>query len=89
MAEPLDACSELSNKVENFSNVTSRFALVIRGGCSFDEKVRRVQKAGFRAAIVYDNDDDGVLVASNALFFFEKHLFIIELIAFSYLFTFL
>lgn len=63
LAEPLDACSELSNKVENFSNVTSRFALVIRGGCSFDEKVRRVQKAGFRAAIVYDNDDDGVLVA--------------------------
>ncbi|XVF63294.1 hypothetical protein PTKIN_Ptkin09bG0076400 [Pterospermum kingtungense] len=63
LAEPLDACSELSNKVEKVSNVTSPFALVIRGGCSFDEKVRRVQKAGFKAAIVYDNDDDGVLVA--------------------------
>ena len=67
MAKPLDACSDLSNKVEKVSNVTSPFALVIRGGCSFEEKVRRVQKAGFKVAIVYDNDD-GVLVASNALF---------------------
>ncbi|OMO49523.1 Zinc finger, RING-type [Corchorus olitorius] len=63
LAEPLDACSDLSNKVEKVSNFTSPFALVIRGGCSFDEKVRRVQKAGFKAVIVYDNDDDGVLVA--------------------------
>ncbi|KAK6246589.1 hypothetical protein QUC31_001379 [Theobroma cacao] len=63
LAEPLDACSDLSNKVEEVSNVTSPFALVIRGRCSFDEKVRRVQKAGFKAAIVYDNDDDGILVA--------------------------
>ncbi|XP_021288422.1 receptor homology region, transmembrane domain- and RING domain-containing protein 2-like [Herrania umbratica] len=62
LAEPLDACSDLSNKVERVSNVTSPFALVVRGRCSFDEKVRRVQKAGFKAAIVYDNDDDGILV---------------------------
>ena len=68
LAEPLNACSDLTNKVEKVSNVTSPFALVIRGGCSFDEKVRRVQKAGFKAAIVYDDDDDGILVASNALF---------------------
>ncbi|MBA0867150.1 hypothetical protein Goshw_027680 [Gossypium schwendimanii] len=58
LANPLDACSDLSNKVEKGSNITSPFALVIRGGCSFDDKVRRVQKAGFEAAIVYDNDDD-------------------------------
>ncbi|MBA0721227.1 hypothetical protein Golax_008789 [Gossypium laxum] len=63
LANPLDACSDLSNKVEKGSNITSPFALVIRGGCSFDDKVRRVQKAGFEAAIVYDNDD-GFLVAS-------------------------
>ncbi|TYI29237.1 hypothetical protein ES332_A05G302500v1 [Gossypium tomentosum] len=62
LANPLDACSDLSNKVEKGSNITSPFALVIRGGCSFDDKVRRVQKAGFEAAIVYDNDD-GFLVA--------------------------
>ncbi|XP_022718247.1 receptor homology region, transmembrane domain- and RING domain-containing protein 2-like [Durio zibethinus] len=63
LAKPLDACSDLSNKAEKVSNVTSPFALVIRGGCSFEEKVRRVQKAGFKAAIVYNDDDDGVLVA--------------------------
>ncbi|KAK8677482.1 hypothetical protein V6N13_143017 [Hibiscus sabdariffa] len=62
LANPPDACEDLSNNVEKASNVTSPFALVIRGGCSFDEKVRRVQKAGFEAAIVYDNDD-GFLVA--------------------------
>ncbi|XVF73977.1 hypothetical protein PTKIN_Ptkin13bG0024300 [Pterospermum kingtungense] len=63
LANPLDACKDLSNKVEKVSNITSPFALVIRGGCNFEEKVRRVQKAGFKAAIVYDNDDDGALVA--------------------------
>ncbi|KAG4129974.1 hypothetical protein ERO13_D09G113200v2 [Gossypium hirsutum] len=63
LANPLDACSDLSIKVDELSNGSSPFALVIRGGCSFEEKVRRVQKAGFEAAIVYDNDDDGVLVA--------------------------
>ncbi|GMI77107.1 hypothetical protein like AT1G71980 [Hibiscus trionum] len=63
LANPLDGCKDLSNKVDKVSNVSSPFALVIRGGCSFEEKVRRVQKAGFKAAIVYDNDDDGVLVA--------------------------
>ncbi|KAK3230433.1 hypothetical protein Dsin_002314 [Dipteronia sinensis] len=65
LAEPLDACSDLTNdnKVGNFSNKSSPFALVVRGGCSFEDKVRKAQKAGFRAAIVYDNVDDGILVA--------------------------
>ena len=76
MAKPLDACLDLSNKVEKVSNITSPFALVIRGGCSFEEKVRRVQKAGFKAAIVYDNDDDGVLVTSNALFLWKTPFYI-------------
>ncbi|OMO50315.1 hypothetical protein CCACVL1_30511 [Corchorus capsularis] len=80
LAEPLDACSDLSNKVEKVSNFTSPFALVIRGGCSFDEKVRRVQKAGFKAVIVYDNDDDGVLVANIGLD--EKDLNLLEFVNF-------
>lgn len=66
IAEPLDACSDLTNKVEKFSNKNlslSPFVLIVRGGCSFEEKVRRAQKAGFQAAIVYDNEDDGVLIA--------------------------
>jgi E3 ubiquitin-protein ligase RNF13 len=63
MAEPLDACSSLTNKVEQAPNVSSPFVLIIRGGCSFEDKVRRAQTAGFKAAIVYDNEDGGVLVA--------------------------
>ncbi|XP_021896059.1 receptor homology region, transmembrane domain- and RING domain-containing protein 2-like [Carica papaya] len=63
LAEPINACSDLTNKVEHVSNTTSPFVLIFRGGCSFEEKVRRAQKAGFKAAIIYDNEDNGVLVA--------------------------
>ncbi|XP_022683215.1 receptor homology region, transmembrane domain- and RING domain-containing protein 2 isoform X2 [Setaria italica] len=60
-AEPLDACSPLTTKAVKGS--ASPFALVIRGGCQFDDKVRNAQNAGFKAAIVYDNEDNGVLVS--------------------------
>ncbi|CAN0890127.1 Receptor homology region, transmembrane domain-and RING domain-containing protein 2 [Linum grandiflorum] len=64
VAVPLDACSDLSNKVEKVGNSSSSpFVLIIRGGCSFEEKARRAQAAGFHAAIVYDNEDSGLLVA--------------------------
>ncbi|KAH1191359.1 Receptor y region, transmembrane domain- and RING domain-containing protein 1 [Glycine max] len=63
LAEPLDACAELTNKVEQLPNASSPFALVVRGGCSFEEKVRIAQKAGFKAVIVYDNEEGGILVA--------------------------
>ncbi|XP_010535213.1 PREDICTED: receptor homology region, transmembrane domain- and RING domain-containing protein 2-like [Tarenaya hassleriana] len=63
VAEPLDACKDLSNKPdEHSSNGTSPFALIIRGGCSFEDKVRKAQRAGFKAAIVYDSQGSGVLV---------------------------
>ncbi|XP_062227254.1 receptor homology region, transmembrane domain- and RING domain-containing protein 1-like isoform X2 [Phragmites australis] len=60
-AEPLNACSPLTTKV--VKGPPSPFALIIRGGCTFDEKVRNVQDAGFKAAIVYDNENSGVLVS--------------------------
>lgn len=64
VAEPLDACSKLTNKIVPVVNNTKfPFVLIVRGGCSFDEKVRRAQAAGFAAAIVYDNED-GDLVSS-------------------------
>lgn len=65
VAEPLDACSKLTNKVVPVENNSTKspFVLIVRGGCSFDEKVRRAQAAGFKAAIVYDNEN-GDLVAS-------------------------
>ncbi|KAM7278396.1 hypothetical protein ACFE04_005530 [Oxalis oulophora] len=63
VAEPLNACSNLTNKIVKGSNGSSPFVLIVRGDCSFEEKVRNAQKAGFKAAIVYDNEDDGILVA--------------------------
>jgi len=74
IAEPLDACSPLMNKIEqnNSGNCTSPFALIIRGVCGFEDKVRRAQKAGFETAIVYDNVDNSPLVASNALFLISR-----------------
>ncbi|KAF8376962.1 hypothetical protein HHK36_030333 [Tetracentron sinense] len=65
LAEPLDACFPLTNKVDPGVNGSSTFALIVRGGCTFEDKARRAQNAGFNAAIVYDNEDDGVLVANG------------------------
>ncbi|KAL2241776.1 receptor homology region, transmembrane domain- and RING domain-containing protein 2 isoform X1 [Sesamum indicum] len=63
VAEPLDACSPLTNKITSNMNVTRYpFVLIIRGGCSFEDKVRRAQAAGFKAAIIYDTEN-GPLVA--------------------------
>ncbi|KAL1212433.1 Receptor homology region, transmembrane domain- and RING domain-containing protein 2 [Cardamine amara subsp. amara] len=63
VAEPLDACQNLMNKPKQSSNETSHFVLIIRGSCSFEEKVRKAQRAGFKAAIIYDDEDRGVLIA--------------------------
>jgi hypothetical protein len=77
LAEPLDACTELTNKAIQLPNDSSPFVLMIRGGCSFEDKVRMAQNAGYKAAIVYDNEDGGILVASNdqlfhsAIYFFS------------------
>ncbi|XP_072970872.1 receptor homology region, transmembrane domain- and RING domain-containing protein 1-like [Typha angustifolia] len=59
-AEPLDACSPVS---EVFNSSKSPFLLIIRGGCTFDDKIRNAQSAGFKAAIVYDNQDQDRLVS--------------------------
>nr|GMD77647.1 receptor homology region, transmembrane domain-and RING domain-containing protein 2-like [Ipomoea batatas]GMD81835.1 receptor homology region, transmembrane domain-and RING domain-containing protein 2-like [Ipomoea batatas] len=57
MAEPLNACSPLTNKLDSVHNSTKLpFVLIARGGtCSFADKVSRAQTAGFKAAIIYDN----------------------------------
>jgi E3 ubiquitin-protein ligase RNF13 len=60
-AEPLNACGPLTIKA--VEGPPSPFALIIRGGCTFDEKVKNAQDAGFKAAIVYDNENSGVLVS--------------------------
>ncbi|KAG5224664.1 receptor region, transmembrane domain- and RING domain-containing protein [Salix suchowensis] len=65
LAEPIDACSDLTNQAKKGSNRSSPFVLIIRGGCSFEDKVRRAQKAGYKAAIIYDSEE-GILVARNS-----------------------
>lgn len=77
MAEPLDACSSLLNKVIPGQGASSPFVLIIRGGCTFNDKVRSAQNAGFKAVIVFD-DEDGALVASNVLFFVNFFLYCLE-----------
>ncbi|KAG0498449.1 hypothetical protein HPP92_003140 [Vanilla planifolia] len=61
LAEPLNACTELKKKAVDGS--PSQFVLILRGSCTFDDKVRNAQSAGFRAAIVYDNEDGGSLIS--------------------------
>ncbi|KAF3551306.1 hypothetical protein DY000_02002938 [Brassica cretica] len=67
IAEPLDACSSLVNTVtvEEGSITSPSYVLIIRGGCSFEEKIRHAQKAGYKAAIVYDNEDYGFLISNT------------------------
>lgn len=38
-----------------------RFALIARGNCSFEKKIRIAQDGGFSAAIIYDDKDKGGL----------------------------
>nr|CAD1818123.1 unnamed protein product [Ananas comosus var. bracteatus] len=47
IAEPLDACSPFTKKA--VQGPVPPFALIIRGGCTFDDKVRYAQRAGFKA----------------------------------------
>ncbi|EOA37337.1 hypothetical protein CARUB_v10011046mg [Capsella rubella] len=61
-AEPIDACSDLKNTAEKGSNYRRSYVLIERGGCSFEVKVRKAQEAGYKAAIVYNDAYDEVLV---------------------------
>ncbi|KAH9316731.1 hypothetical protein KI387_025358 [Taxus chinensis] len=65
VAEPLDACSPLRNKAVSGEGLDSPFALIQRGTCSFQTKVRHAQDAGFKAAIVYNNEDKNDLITMD------------------------
>lgn len=52
--EPFDACTAIINK----ENVADKFALAQRGQCTFAQKVRNMQVAGVKLAIVMDNVPD-------------------------------
>ncbi|KAL6345430.1 hypothetical protein AAG906_015914 [Vitis piasezkii] len=63
LADPLEACSSLLNRFRSQEIDTIKFALIIRGKCAFEDKVRNAQDAGFHAVIVYDDRDKGNLVS--------------------------
>ncbi|KAL2474049.1 Receptor-like proteiny region [Forsythia ovata] len=63
LADPLDACSSLLNEVEYGDPEIARIALIVRGKCAFDEKIRNAQNAGFRAAVVYDDQHNHNLIS--------------------------
>ncbi|CAN6976520.1 hypothetical protein BRARA_I03298 [Brassica rapa] len=63
VADPLDACQKLRNKPKQSTNGTFPFALIVKGGCSFEHKVRNAQGTGFKAAIVHDDVDRDFLLA--------------------------
>lgn len=62
-ADPLEACSDLSVNVTG----TTSFALVMRGNCTFEQKIRNCQNAGFTAVIIFNNKDTNELVSSTLL----------------------
>ncbi|MGA7270491.1 MAG: S8 family serine peptidase, partial [Acidimicrobiia bacterium] len=49
IADPLDACTTLTN------DLTGRVALIQRGGCSFSTKIRNAQQAGAIGTVIYNN----------------------------------
>ena len=84
MADPLDACTPLRNEFESNETDPIRFALIIRGDCSFEEKIRNAQSGGFSAVIVYDDRDGGHLVYSKLIFsivFIQNYLFFLNRIS--------
>lgn len=67
VAEPLEACTTLTNELSEDLGIP--FVLIRRGKCSFEAKVRNAQYAGFKAAIVFDNEDRGILISSKFFIF--------------------
>ncbi|KDP46783.1 hypothetical protein JCGZ_06571 [Jatropha curcas] len=62
VANPLDACSSLRNRFKLNETEQVRIALIVRGECPFEDKVRNAQNRGFNAAIIYDDRDKRNLV---------------------------
>ncbi|XP_042459442.1 receptor homology region, transmembrane domain- and RING domain-containing protein 1-like isoform X1 [Zingiber officinale] len=65
LAEPLEGCTKLTNEISK--GLGAPFVLIRRGECSFEAKVRNAQYAGFKAAIIFDNEDRGSLISNIAV----------------------
>ncbi|CAM3657688.1 S8 family serine peptidase [Rheinheimera salexigens] len=62
VAVPLDGCSALTNPAA----ISGQFALIQRGGCSFDIKLDNAQAAGAVGAIVYNNSPASPIVMGGS-----------------------
>jgi subtilisin family serine protease len=63
VATPLDGCVALTNPAA----ISGRFALIQRGGCSFDIKLENAQLAGAIGAIVYNNTPASPIVMGGSI----------------------
>lgn len=52
---PEDGCNQLEPPPK-IPGITNWFALIKRGNCNFDVKVRNAQNSSFALAIVYNNN---------------------------------
>ncbi|CAM0907846.1 unnamed protein product [Alopecurus aequalis] len=59
-AEPANACAPIRSKPAG-AGPGMAFVLIARGNCSFEGKVREAQRAGFDAAVVYDDEEKASL----------------------------
>jgi hypothetical protein len=59
---PFDACETVRNTAE----LSGKIALVQRGGCNFDVKVRNVQDAGAKAALVYSDQGESLPIMNGS-----------------------
>ena len=64
-AEPAEACEPIKDRGGRRGAGRKAFVLIARGNCSFEEKVRAAQQAGFDAAVVYDDEEKASLYSSE------------------------
>lgn len=71
MAEPLQACSDIKTPPNDTRYEGNNWiVLIARFNCSFEDKIRNAQKAGYDAAIVHNVGSNEL---GNLIFYF-KHV---------------
>ncbi|KAG7396220.1 hypothetical protein PHYBOEH_002600 [Phytophthora boehmeriae] len=65
VADPPDACSEVSNLPEEFFR--GKMVLAHRGGCYFEIKARNAAKWGASGIIIINNEDDDVVMVMGGV----------------------
>ncbi|PPD88715.1 hypothetical protein GOBAR_DD14359 [Gossypium barbadense] len=66
VADPSDACTPLRNEFGSNKTGPTRFALIIRGNCSFEEKIRKAQSGGIKILAVFVSKSAGEFLKDHA-----------------------